>query len=127
MFNTICLSFPTLRVLSDKRKNAIRKILDKYSMEDIRTVFQNAESSSFLKGKNDRNWAATFDWIMKEDNLVKVLEGNYADKGRKEMVPGWMNKRELDEDEIRAVRQMMGVENPDLSARVEALKREFGG
>lgn len=127
LYNTICLSFPTLRVLSDKRKSAIRKILDKYSMEDIRTVFQNAESSSFLKGKNDRNWAATFDWIMKEDNLVKVLEGNYADKGRKEMVPGWMNKRELDEDEIRAVRQMMGVENPDLSARVEALKREFGG
>lgn len=127
LYNTICLSFPTLRVLSDKRKSAIRKILDKYSMEDIRTVFQNAESSSFLKGKNDRNWAATFDWIMKEDNLVKVLEGNYADKGRKEMVPGWMNKRELDEDEIRAVRQMMGVENPDLAARVEALKREFGG
>ena len=127
LYNTICVSFPTLRVLSDKRKDAIKNILSKYSTEDVRTVFENAENSSFLKGKNDRKWSATFDWMMNEDNLVKILEGNYADKGRKEAVPGWMNQRKLDEDEIRAVRQMMGVEDPELAARAEALKRELKG
>lgn len=125
LYNTICVSFPTLRVLSDKRKDTIKKILDKFSLEDIRTVFENAESSSFLKGNNDRKWSATFDWLLNENNLVKVLEGNYADKGRKEAVPGWMNKRELDEDEIRAVRQMMGMDDPELAARADRLRQEL--
>jgi hypothetical protein len=63
-------------------------------MDDFRTVFENAEKSSFLKGRNDRNWSANFDWLIADKNMAKVLEGNYADKGKtygyKEKVPGWM-------------------------------------
>ena len=67
---------------------------------------------------------------MNEDNLVKVLEGNYADKkGRKEVVPGWMNKREPDEDEKRAIQRMMQEDapkpGPDLAERVENLRRRL--
>ncbi len=36
-----------------------------------------AEESDFLKGKNDRNWSATFDWLIKDSNMAKVLDGNY--------------------------------------------------
>ena len=36
-----------------------------------------AEQSDFLKGKNDRNWSATFDWLIKDSNMAKVLDGNY--------------------------------------------------
>ena len=43
-----------------------------------------AEGSSFLKGKNDRNWSATFDWMVKDANMAKILDGNYADKQEKE-------------------------------------------
>jgi hypothetical protein len=50
-------------------------------MDDFRTVFENAEASSFLKGGNNRNWTANFDWLMKDANMAKVLDGNYADKG----------------------------------------------
>lgn len=84
MYNTICTSLPTIRSLSDARKKAIGARLKTYTVEEIRTVFENAEASSFLKGRNSRNWTATFDWLMKDSNMAKVLDGNYADKGTAE-------------------------------------------
>ena len=94
LYNSICKSFPSVRSLSDARRKAIKARLNTYSFEDFKTVFENAEASSFLKGSNDRNWSANFDWLIKDSNIAKVLEGNYANKGsrytRKETVPGWM-------------------------------------
>lgn len=80
LYNEICISFPRLTVLSENRKKAIRARLNTYSIDDFRTVFEAAEASSFMKGKNDRNWQATFDWMMKDSNFVKILEGNYAER-----------------------------------------------
>lgn len=78
-FNEICVSFPSVRALSDKRKASITALLGKYSFEDIRTVFKKAEASSFLKGK-DGKWSATFDWLISDTNFAKVLDGNFDDK-----------------------------------------------
>lgn len=80
MYNDICISFPRLQALSDARKKAIRARLNTYSLDDLKRLFEKAEASSFLKGKNNRNWSANFDWLMKDSNIVKVLEGNYDDK-----------------------------------------------
>lgn len=135
LYHSICVSYPSLRAVPDKRRKAILARLGTYTMEDLKTVFQNAEASSFLKGKNDRNWSANFDWLIAEKNIVKVLEGNYADKGRKEVVPGWMDKRQLDEDEVAAIQRMMQEDvpevnvgnNPDLAERAERLRQMFNG
>lgn len=81
MYNETCVSFPSIRSLSDARKKAIKARLKIYQLEDFRMLFQKAESSSFLKGRNDRNWSATFDWLIKDSNMAKVLDGNYDDKG----------------------------------------------
>ena len=35
-----------------------------------------------MNGSSDKWSGATFDWLIKEDNIVKVLEGNYDDKGK---------------------------------------------
>ena len=80
MFNSICVSLPSVRSLSNTRKKAIKARLNTYTIDDFRKVFENAEASSFLKGSNNRNWNATFDWLIKDANMAKVLEGNYADK-----------------------------------------------
>ena len=80
MYNSLCPSLPCVRSLSDKRKDAIGEILQRFSLADIQQAFEMVEASSFLTGKNDRGWSATFDWLMAEDNLEKVLEGNYTDK-----------------------------------------------
>lgn len=79
-FNSVCVSFPSVRALSDARKKAIKARLNNYSVEDFKTLFEKAESSSFLKGKNSSNWSATFDWLIKDSNMAKVLDGNYDDR-----------------------------------------------
>lgn len=80
MYNATCVSFPRLTVLSEKRKKAIKARLKKYSIDDIQRAFELAEGSDFLKGANGRNWSATFDWIMCDANMAKILDGNYANK-----------------------------------------------
>lgn len=80
LYNETCVSFPRLTKLSDSRKKAIRARLKQYSIDDFRRMFELAESSDFLKGKNDRNWSATFDWMVKDANMAKILDGNYQDK-----------------------------------------------
>lgn len=80
MYNSICVSYPSLKVLSDARKKAINARLKSYSIDDFKTLFEKAEASSFLKGSNKNNWAATFDWLIKDANMAKVLEGNYDNR-----------------------------------------------
>lgn len=79
-FNSICVSFPSVKALSDARKKAIKARLNTYSLDDFKTLFEKAEASSFLKGKNNSNWSATFDWLIKDANMAKVLDGNFDDK-----------------------------------------------
>lgn len=80
LYNDICISFPKVTVLSEVRKKAIKARLRIYSLKDFKKLFEMAENSRFLKGCNDRNWSANFDWLIKDSNMVKVLEGNYEDK-----------------------------------------------
>lgn len=80
-YNAICLSFPKLTKLSDKRKKTIKARFNQgYTAEDFKRVFELAEGSSFLKGGNARNWTASFDWLIADSNMAKVLDGNYADR-----------------------------------------------
>jgi hypothetical protein len=80
MYNETCISLPRVKSLSDARKKSIKARLNKYSLADIQQAFTNAEESDFLKGSNGRNWQADFDWIMKDANIAKVLDGNYANR-----------------------------------------------
>lgn len=81
LYNEICVSFPRLRSLSEARKKAIRaRLTNGYTVESFKELFRKAEASSFLKGQNDRNWQATFDWLVKDTNMAKVIDGNYSDE-----------------------------------------------
>ena len=87
-YNTTCPSLPAIKSLSDARKKAIKARMNQYSVEEICEAFEKAEASDFLKGKNDRNWTANFDWIMKDANLAKILDGNYDNRaGAKSTAP----------------------------------------
>ena len=80
LYNTLCPSFPRCKFLSDSRKKAIKaRFSSGRTLKDFETLFAKAEASSFLKGRNDRNWIASFDWLIKDANMAKVLDGNYDD------------------------------------------------
>lgn len=132
LYHDICISFPKIRSLSSARIKAIKARLNTYSLEDFRTVFENAEASSFLKGSNDRNWTATFDWLIKDSNMAKVLEGNYTDKfgrsgGRKEKMPGWIGFTMGDEEKenIRRLLTEESQDDADVQEERDQLAREL--
>lgn len=77
IFNSLCPSLPSVRTLSQTRIEKLKTLLNTYSLDDFRELFITAEDSDFLKGKNKRNWTATFDWLIEDQNIPKVLEGNY--------------------------------------------------
>lgn len=77
LYNEICVSLPKVKTVSNARKTAIKSLVNKYDIEQIRTVFTKAETSNFLKGNNNHSWQANFDWLIKDSNFVKVFDGNY--------------------------------------------------
>ena len=81
-YHNICVSFPTLRTVSESRREKVRTRWQEHpTLEEWKEVFMKMEASDFLRGANDRKWKATFDWLVSNDtNMVKVLEGNYDNK-----------------------------------------------
>ena len=127
LFNTICTSFPSVRSLSDARKKAIKARLNTYTVDDFKQCFKNAEASSFLKGSNNRNWQASFDWLIKDANMAKVLDGNYNDAkdvsnssfDLDEFVEAAMN-RSWDDSKTEYV-----ADDPELKAEADKLKKQL--
>ena len=67
----------TVRNIKGKRLDSLHARIKEYSKDDVLTVIENVKYSDFLKGNNNRNWTADIDWILKPNNFIKVLEGNY--------------------------------------------------
>jgi hypothetical protein len=133
LFNSVCKSYPAVRSLTKARVTAIKARLNKFTIEDFQTVFENAEASSFLKGINDRGWSANFDWLINETNMVKVLEGNFVDKGKKhtrtETKPGWMVRpsMELGQAELDAIQRALQEDetDPEFMAQAEEMQKKM--
>ena len=78
LYHEICTSYPKLRAVEGKRKQAIAARWKKYHDLDVfAELFDRAQNTPFLNGDNERGWTATFDWLINPTNMSKVLEGNY--------------------------------------------------
>jgi len=49
------------------------------TIEDWTSYFEAISRSSFLRGRNDRNWKASLEWAIKPKSIVSVIEGKYHD------------------------------------------------
>jgi hypothetical protein len=72
--------------LSDSRKNAVRLRAKEHGKENVFKMLNDVLKSDFLLGDNDKSWKASFDWIFKQSNFLKIIEGNY-DKQKKHGQP----------------------------------------
>lgn len=78
LYHEICTSFPKIRSIDGERRKAVAARWRQHkSLDTFGELFRLAEASFFLKGDNDRNWHADFDWMMKPSNFAKVLEHKY--------------------------------------------------
>lgn len=83
-----------------KRHTSLKARIKEYSLEEVVQAIKSINESSFLKGQNNRGWTITFDWLVKPNNFVKVIEGNYLDKGDSNGANTTGNGKKNNEDEI---------------------------
>lgn len=62
------------------RYSMLNARLKEYGLDAVLQAIWNVRLSSFLRGQNKDGWTITFDWFVKPNNFIKVLEGNYTDK-----------------------------------------------
>ncbi|MDD6666695.1 MAG: DUF6291 domain-containing protein [Lachnospiraceae bacterium] len=105
-YNATCVSLPSVKSLSNDRRKAIRARLRDHSEADLHEAFEKAEASPFLRGQNDRNWNATFDWILKDRNLAKILDGNYDERSE--------NARSGTTSKTQSLREKWGITDDDI-------------
>ena len=67
-----------VRIPSDSKRGVLlRARVREYGVDAVLEAIAKVRDSPFLKGQNSRNWVITFDWLIKPNNFIKVLEGNY--------------------------------------------------
>lgn len=90
LFNSICVSLPKVKAITETRKKAIASALSNLqgieaykglnAAEAFKAFFETVECSDFLTGRTANEWQACFDWVLKKANLVKIAEGNYNNR-----------------------------------------------
>lgn len=103
VYHEECPSLPRVRNLSDTRKKHILARLKDHTLDELRLAFQKAEASDWCTGRSG-DWKCNLEWMMKsENNLLKVLEGNYdnhdskIDKTMDSIAKLGMTQEEIDE------------------------------
>lgn len=126
LYNSLCPSLPPLEIISDSIKKDLTASLSKFSLEQFEKLFKKSEASKFLKGENERKWAASFDWLIKEENIAKVLNGNFNNKKEKpDKYDDFMRSIIFKEGESE---EPVTLKNSaELQARAEALKEKIAG
>lgn len=73
------LGKPCIRKLTPTRRALLKARIAQNGLEDFVEVFANIRASPFLRG--DKGWrGCTFDWVFKQANFQKILEGNYNEQ-----------------------------------------------
>ena len=90
-FHDTCIDFPTIRAMSEARKKKIRTLLNEFDKlkiwpdvtiyDRLHRLFAMAQDSDFLSGRNQKWRGCSFDWIINKTNALKIVEGNYTNKG----------------------------------------------
>ena len=71
--------------LTSSRKDQLESLLAFHFKNDMRLWERfclRVKASSFLMGESPSGWHTSLDWILDEDNLRKILEGNYDNSHR---------------------------------------------
>ena len=73
--------WPKVQKLSPARRQALRgRLKDAGGIEGWEHALTKAEGSNFLTGQTSKPFLASFDFITKSGNFIKIMEGNYDDK-----------------------------------------------
>lgn len=64
---------------SSTRGGMLRARISEYGVDAVVNAIAQINDSSFLKGQNKSGWTVSFDWFVRPNNFLKVMEGRYID------------------------------------------------
>jgi hypothetical protein len=64
-----------------RRTQARARIAERPTQSQWLEVMDRIQASPFCGGHNDRGWVASFDWLLKPETSIRVLEGKYDARG----------------------------------------------
>lgn len=64
---------------SSARGGMLRARISEYGVDAVINAIAQINDSSFLKGQNKSGWTVSFDWFVRPNNFLKVMEGRYSD------------------------------------------------
>jgi len=68
---------PKVARLTAKRKSNIKNLLKEFTEADCEIVFKKIPTIPYLTGQNEHKWIANFDYVIRPDKFVKILEGGW--------------------------------------------------
>ena len=81
-FNTICSSLPPEGELTEGLSQALAHAERLIAPKRLEEVFRMAAESDFLSGRSGVWRGCSLTWILKPDNLRKILSGKYRNRGK---------------------------------------------
>ena len=64
---------------SSTRGGMLRARISEYGVDAVINAIAQINDSSFLKWQNKSGWTVSFDWFVRPNNFLKVMEGRYSD------------------------------------------------
>ena len=72
-------AIPTVDILSAQASRQLSYLMQRYPMSKLETMVEKAAISTFLNGGGRRMFRAEIEWLTREQNFIKVLNGKYDD------------------------------------------------
>ena len=108
-------AIPQIRGLSDTRKKALMSRAKEYGgLTALENILDKVVASDFLSGRKT-DFCASFDWIFKKANFIKIIEGNYDNKLTPKNSNRYASEREANRQRVdnglRAAMDVVAREN----------------
>lgn len=87
------LNLSSIVSIKNQRLKHTKARIKEVGEDEFIKAIESINQSSFLQGKNNRNWIISYDWFVNPDNFTKVIEGKYIDK---QQVSNGMTKEEYE-------------------------------
>lgn len=87
LFNSICVSLPPLEYdPTAQQAHLVEQARINLRDSSFEEFFKRVERSDFLCGRTGGKFKATFEWVLKPENMQKILSGQY-DRNYKQTAP----------------------------------------
>lgn len=101
LWDSICgAAFGKIHKMTETRKTKIKIRANEFEKSGtdylvaFEQLFNMMATNDFLRGINNRNWKASFDWIIENDqNYVKVIEGRYDNMSNPQNIEQYGSRR----------------------------------